>query len=60
MEVNNNKPKQTMTKNENKLSREEIKLLMEQDNDFLKPMVQFVVQQVLEAEMSEAVCAEGR
>ena len=55
MEVNNNQPKQTMTKNENKLSKEEIKLLMEQDTDFLKPMVQFVVQEVLEAEMSEAV-----
>ena len=47
-----------MTKNENKLSKEEIKLLMEQDTDFLKPMVQFVVQEVLEAEMSEAVGAE--
>ena len=42
-----------MTKNENKLSREEIKLLMEQDTDFLKPMVQFVVQEVLEAEPTE-------
>jgi hypothetical protein len=58
LEVNNNQPKQTMTKNENKLSREEIKLLMEQDTDFLKPVVQFVVQEVLEAEMSEAVGAE--
>ena len=56
--MNNNQPKQTMTKNENKLSKEEIKLLMEQDTDFLKPMVQFVVQEVLEAEMSEAVGAE--
>ncbi len=54
----NNQPKQTMTKNENKLSKEEIQLIMEQDTDFLKPMVQFVVQQVLEAEMSEAVGAE--
>jgi len=58
LEVNNNQPKQTMTKNQSKLSKEEIKLLMEQDTDFLKPMVQFVVQQVLEAEMSEAVGAE--
>ena len=58
MGLENNQPKQTMTKNENKLSREEIKLLMEQDTDFLKPMVQFVVQEVLEAEMSEAVGAE--
>ncbi len=58
LEVNNNQPKQTMTKNENKLSKEEIKLLMEQDADFLKPMVQFVVQEVLEAEMSEAVGTE--
>jgi len=58
LEVNNNQPKQTMTKNESKLSKEEIKLLMEQDTDFLKPMVQFVVQEVLEAEMSEAVGAD--
>lgn len=58
MGLENNQPKQTMTKNESKLSKEEIKLLMEQDTDFLKPMVQFVVQEVLEAEMSEAVGAE--
>jgi len=51
--VNNNQPKQTMTKNQSKLSKEGIKLLMEQDTDFLKPMVQFVVQQVLEAEPTE-------
>lgn len=52
-----------MTKNEIKLSKEEIKLLMEQDTDFLKPMVQFVVQEVLEAERSEIACRrqpEGR
>jgi len=58
LEVNNNQPKQTMTKNENKPSKEEIKLLMEQDTDFLKPMVQFVVQEVLQADVSEAVGAE--
>jgi hypothetical protein len=54
----NNQPKQTMTKNKNKLSKEEIKSLMEKDPDFLKPMLQFVVQEVLEAEMSETVGAE--
>jgi hypothetical protein len=57
--LENNQPKQTMTKNESKLSKEEIQLIMEQDTDFLKPMVQFVVQQVLEAEMSEVVGAEN-
>jgi len=56
--LENNQPKQTMTKNESKLSKEEIQLIMEQDTDFLKPMVQFVVQQVPEAEMSEVVGAE--
>jgi len=51
--LENNQPKQTMTKNQSKLSKEEIQLIMEQDTDFLKPMVQLVVQQVLEAEPTE-------
>lgn len=42
-----------MTKNQTKLSKEEIQLIMERDTDFLKPMVQFVVQEVLEAEPTE-------
>ena len=42
-----------MAKNESKLSKEEIQLITGQDTDFLKPMVQFVVQQVLEAEPTE-------
>ena len=47
-----------MTWNENMLSREEIKLLIGQDTG---PMVQFVVQEVLEDEMSEAGgCREER
>jgi len=47
-----------MTWNENMLSREEIKLLIGQDTG---PMVQFVVQEVLEDEMSEASgCREER
>ena len=58
MEENNNQPKPTMTKQQIKLSKEEIKSLMEEDTDFLKPMVQFIVQEVLEAEMSETVGAE--
>ena len=47
-----------MTKKEAKLSKAEIQSLMAEDTDFLKPMVQFMVQQVLEAEMIEAVGAE--
>jgi putative transposase len=47
-----------MTKKQSKLSKAEIKTIMDEDGDFLKPMVQLVVQQVLEAEMSEVVGAE--
>ena len=36
MEENNNQPKSTMTKQQIKLSKEEIKSLMEEDTDFLK------------------------
>ena len=56
--LGNDQPKQTMTWNENMLSREEIKLLIGQDTG---PMVQFVVQEVPEDEMSEAGgCREER
>ena len=62
----NNRSKQTMTQNKNKLSKEEIKSLMEKDLDFLKPMVRIVMQEVLEVEMSEIAgtekgeCTEAR
>ena len=52
--MKNDQAKQTMTKKQSELSKEEIKLLMEQDTDFMKPMVQLVVQEVLETEPSEA------
>lgn len=42
-----------MTKKETKLSKEGTQLIMEQDTDFLKPMVQFAVQQAQEAEPTE-------
>jgi putative transposase len=48
-----------MTKKQGKLGKTEIKMIMDEDGDFLKPMVQLVVQQVLEAEMSEVVGAES-
>ena len=38
----------------------EIKTLMSKEEDFLRPLVEWIVQQVLEVDMSEAVGAEKR
>jgi putative transposase len=37
---------------------EEVKALLAADRDFLRPLVQAVLQELLEAEMTEALCAE--
>ena len=47
-----------MTKKNDNTSAIDWKAMMEEQRDFLKPLVQEVLQQVLEAEMTEAVGAE--
>lgn len=47
-----------MTLNKNKTGVTELKELLKQDKEFLRPLVEEVVQQVLEAEMDEAVGAQ--
>lgn len=46
-----------MTKKKNSISREEMKQALAEDEDFLKPLIQMVLQEVLEAEMDEALGA---
>ena len=46
-----------MTRKENKRSAGEIKVLMSQEEDFLRPLIKVALQEVLEAEMEEAVGA---
>ena len=46
-----------MTEKNVKRSKQEIKALMARDEDFLRPMVKVILQEVLEAEMNEAVGA---
>jgi putative transposase len=46
-----------MTKKNGTISRAELKQALSEDEDFLKPLVQMVVQEVLEAEMEEAIGA---
>ena len=46
-----------MTKKNHSISREELKQVLTEDRDFLKPLMQLVLQEVLEAEMDEAVGA---
>jgi putative transposase len=46
-----------MTEKNVKRSKHDIKALMAADEDFLRPMVKVILQEVLEAEMSEAVGA---
>lgn len=47
-----------MTRKNSKLEGNQIKALMENNEDFLRPLVKTVLQEVLEAEMSEALGAE--
>lgn len=46
-----------MTKKKNSISREDLKQALTEDEDFLKPLIQLVLQEVLEAEMEETVGA---
>lgn len=46
-----------MTRKETKRSSQEIKAMMSQEEDFLRPLMKAALQEVLEAEMSEAVGA---
>jgi putative transposase len=47
-----------MTQRQYSISAAELKQLLKSDGDFLRPLVQGVVQEILEAEMTEAVGAE--
>ena len=47
-----------MTGRKNTKSIEEIKAMMKQDGDFLRPLVQMAVQEFLEAEMNESLNAQ--
>jgi putative transposase len=47
-----------MTKRNVALDREELKRTLAGDPDFLRPLVQTVVQEILETEMDECVGAE--
>ena len=47
-----------MTQKDNNRTISEIKAMMAEDSDFLRPMVHAVIQEFLEAEMAEAVGAE--
>lgn len=46
-----------MTEKKGSISREELKRVLLEDRDFLKPLMQVVLQEVLEAEMDEALGA---
>ena len=46
-----------MTRKENNSSVAEIKALIAEDSDFLRPMVRTVIQEFLEAEMTEVAGA---
>ena len=49
-----------MTRKDSNRTISEIKAMMGEDGDFLRPMVRTVIQEFLEAEMAEAVGAEKR
>jgi putative transposase len=48
----------TMTKSKGTLRLQDVKALLAEDRDFLRPLVQAVLQELLEAEMTEALGAE--
>jgi putative transposase len=48
----------TMPRGKLRPTLEEVKALLAADRDFLRPLVQAVLQELLEAEMTEALCAE--
>jgi transposase-like protein len=49
-----------MTLKKNNATKTQIQALMHEDEDLLKNLVQMVVQQVLEAEMDEALAGTAR
>src|SRR5687767_14459397 len=49
----------TMPRGKLRPTLEEVKALLSEDQDFLQPLVQAVLQELLEAEMSEALGAAG-
>ena len=48
----------TMTRKESNGTFKEIKAMMAEDDEFLRPVVRTVIQEFLEAEMAEAIGAE--
>ena len=48
----------TMTRKKSNRTPAEIKAMMAEDGEFLRPMVRAVIQEFLEAEMTEAIGAE--
>ena len=48
----------TMTRKKNNRTTAEIKAMMAEDGEFLRPIVRTVIQEFLEAEMSEAIGAQ--
>jgi putative transposase len=56
--MNNQTEYRTMTRKEPNRTLREIKAMMGEDGEFLRPMVRAVIQEFLEAEMAEAVGAE--
>ena len=56
--MNNQTEYRTMTRKQSNRTLKEIKAMMGEDDEFLRPMVRAVIQEFLEAEMVEAVGAE--
>ena len=56
--MNNQTEYRTMTRKDSNRTLREIKAMMGEDGDFLRPMVRAVIQEFLEAEMVQAVGAE--
>jgi transposase-like protein len=57
---NNQLRYRTMTRKNNNRTISEIKAMMAEDGEFLRPLVHAVIQEFLEADMAEAVGAEKR
>ena len=55
---NNQTEYRTMTRKDSNRTLKEIKAMMGEDGEFLRPMVHAVIQEFLEAEMAEAIGAE--
>jgi putative transposase len=56
--MNNQTEYRTMTRKHSNSTLKEIKRMIAEDGEFLRPMVRAVIQEFLEAEMAEAVGAE--